>query len=187
MTLSRSTCRSLGLAMLFSVGLLSPAMADAVTFNADIPDFGTVELKVMTARAPAQPVPPGPMEVRAIGHAARLMQDWSRPGMEGAALMAAHYDSHVLFYGSTISHAAVMRDRYDFASRWPLRHYRVDPASLRVSCARDCRITAEYDFDATNPATRARSSGRSSLDLTLRPMGDSFVIAAENGAVLYRH
>ena len=179
------------LAFAFALGLTAtftaPALADIVRFNAEIPNLGTVELTVNTDDvSPDAARMAGQREARAVGFAVRMLQDWSRPGTAGARAMSAYYDDAVSFYGSRYSYGQVLDDRYAFASRWPLRDYRVDPTTVQVRCDTTCRVLAQYDFTASNPATGAFSAGRSTLALTLRPTGGDFVIVSEDGRVLSR-
>lgn len=171
------------LAALLSL-LAAPAFAQSADITAVV---NGVRVVVSVAPVGGAGQPAAAPEARAADFAIGLMQDWSQPGAEGARRMARLYDDRVDFYGSRRGHAEVMADRHAFAARWPRRDYRIDPASIRVHCDTLCELRAEYDFAAADPASGSRSEGRSTLRLSLRPVGGGFVIAAEDGTVIARY
>ncbi|MCB1391067.1 MAG: hypothetical protein KDK12_18285 [Rhodobacteraceae bacterium] len=160
------------------VAPLAPAHAERATVDLSL---GDVQLTLLMQRVDLPP------EHRAAAFVQRLMQDWSRPGRDGARRLAGYYDASVEYYGDRYRHAQVLDDRYAFAERWPQRRYDIDPDSVDVSCFDTCYVFATYTFTAQNPSTGAYSAGRSTLELVLVADGDGFVITAENGHVTARY
>lgn len=146
-----------------------------------------VELVINGMTMTLQVAPTVDRDSQATQFATRMMQDWSAYGTEGARRMAPYYAQSVEFYGALLSHQQVMQDRYTFVDRWPVRDYRIDPDTVQVGCPDLCYVIAEYDYYAEDPMSGAVSSGRSLLELALRPTDRSFVIAIEHGQILWRN
>lgn len=181
MTALYPTLRSTALVALLTATTSVPAASETLKFNTDIPNFGTVELNIVTPdRTGNRTV----MSSRAIAYTVRLMQDWSLSGTNGANAMARLYADNVNFYGTNLRHDQVMKDRYATAEYWPDRNYRINPESIQTRCAEVCYVSATYNFDAYNPITNAHSAGRATIDLTLLPSGHSFLITEESGKVV---
>jgi len=82
----------------------------------------------------------------------------------------------------------VMVDKKTFASRWPIRDYKVEPGSVRVNCtSQGCVVNSLIAWTAASPERGAKASGRSTLTLLLVNSADGLKIAAESGKTIKRN
>lgn len=98
------------------------------------------------------------------------------------------YASRVDYYGEHNKPIAeVIKDKQNYAERWPDRAFRVDDDTVEI---KDTRIpdvydvTYHYDFHVRGNGRESRGNGETTLRIDTR--GDHYVIAAENGKVLKR-
>ncbi len=92
------------------------------------------------------------------------------------------YARRVIYYGKSMSAAAVYRDKLNFIRRWPDRRYGVVPGSVSKTCqAATCKIYAVLSWQKTDPRTRQGSKGANTIVLTLRRENGLLKIARESG------
>jgi len=112
---------------------------------------------------------------------------WSASGREAARALAAFYGDTVRYYGNLLAKAAVLRDKSNFAARWPDRDYRVDADSFRVSCgAGTCAASYQVRFAARDRAANRAASGTAQARVMLAVQGADLAIIAEESTVLTR-
>src|SRR5262245_53589020 len=127
----------------------------------------------------------GPMRVRDF--ILRYHAAWSGSGREAAHALAAFYGDSVRYYGNQLAKAAVLRDKSNFAGRWPDRDYRVDTRSFHLSCgAETCRAAYRVRFAASDRAANRAASGTAQARVVLAIRGDDLAIVAEESTVLTR-
>jgi len=137
------------------------------------------------AEAPAAAKPGDPSRVRDF--ITRYHAIWSGSGSDAARALAGFYGDSVRYYGHRLTRAEVLRDKARFAARWPMRDYRVDGRSLRVSCgAETCRAAYRVHFAARDQAANRSASGTAEARVVLVIRGAELAIIAEESAVLTR-
>ncbi|WP_137113152.1 hypothetical protein [Rhodobacter sp. SY28-1] len=145
------------------------------------------------AEAPAAATPPNLPPLPTMEEASAILlasvnADWSLPNDQALPRLATYYAPFVDFYGNPFTHAEVMTEKEDFASRWPVRSYRVEPGSFKVKCSSEgCVVDAVIAWLAASPARGAKASGRSTWSLWLTDIDGSLKIVRENGATLERN
>ena len=80
------------------------------------------------------------------------------------------YSEEVLYYGKETSRDLVVSQISAFVTRWPIRTYTVQPASLAIHCdqrSAQCRATGLVDFDARSTQRKQWSHGIASFDYLL--------------------
>jgi hypothetical protein len=117
----------------------------------------------------------------------RYHATWSGSGREAARALAAFYGETVRYYGNLLAKADVLRDKSNFAARWPDRDYRMDADSLRVSCgAETCAAAYRVRFSARDQAAKRAASGTAQARVVLAIRGADLAIVAEESTVLTR-
>lgn len=112
------------------------------------------------AASPEQTEPPSPtVEQRAIAFVNDYHDAWSRGNKEALAFMEKAYAGTVEFYGKATSRAAVMDQKLEFASRWPVRAYSVKSGSTKVTCQVTCKVEGVVDWFAKRDVGARVSSG----------------------------
>jgi hypothetical protein len=95
----------------------------------------------------------------------------------------------VNFYGRVLDHAALVREKAQFARRWPIRHYSIRDNTMRVECdeqSRRCLVRAVIDWRAESPARRAKTGGSATFVQAFEVLASRPLIVRETGAVLPR-
>jgi uncharacterized caspase-like protein len=117
----------------------------------------------------------------------RYHTTWSGSGREAARALAVFYGETVRYYGNLLAKADVLRDKSNFAARWPDRDYRMDADSLRVSCgAETCAAAYRVRFWARDRAAKRAASGTAQARVVLAIRGADLAIIAEESTVLTR-
>lgn len=112
------------------------------------------------AASPEKTEPPSPtVEQRAIAFVNDYHNAWSRGNKEALAFMEKAYAGTVEFYGKATSRAAVMDQKLEFASRWPVRAYSVKSGSTKVTCQVTCEVEGVVDWFAKRDVGDRVSSG----------------------------
>lgn len=114
---------------------------------------------------------------------------WSTDTRAALADIPSVYAPLVTFYGRVLDNAALVREKAQFARRWPIRRYSLRPNTLRVQCnekARKCLVRAVIDWRAENPARGARSSGSATFVQAYKVLASRPLVVSESGAVLRR-
>lgn len=129
------------------------------------------------------PDPPAPVFSPAEQQAKQLVTayhaDWSQAGTS-VERMARYYAPQVSFYGMSLSRQFVIEQMRQFATRWPVRQYRVVPQTMSVQCStNDCTVNSVVSWDYSNP-DGVRSIGAARL--TFRIVDG--LIVSENSRVL---
>jgi hypothetical protein len=107
---------------------------------------------------------------------------WSRAGTNVDGL-SAYYADTVSLYGTMVSRDKLMEQKRNFAIRWPIRQYTVDPSSLFVQCDGDtCSAAGMLNWDCSSRERGAHSTGTANFALRIV----NGVIVSENGSVLTR-
>ncbi|MGE0701192.1 MAG: caspase domain-containing protein [Hyphomicrobiaceae bacterium] len=156
-------------------------------------DAGSRPAPQPAASAPAttaRPVPPPvaqapPAAAQGTSVARWVAEVYLPSGTTGSALRLG-YEPEVLYYGKATPRAAVLADKQRYTARWPRRSYRLDPASVVVTPAAGGAqdVAFEYDFEVAD--AKRTSAGRGRTRLTLRPAGQGYSIAREEGEVVSR-
>lgn len=115
------------------------------------------------------------------------LQTWSRAQAASPAYVARIYAPRIHFYGRMLDRKALVNEKQRFVRRWPVREYALRPGTLRVTCEQRsglCRVASVLDWQAENPARRARSQGSSSFEQRVRFSADQPTVVHESGRVL---
>jgi hypothetical protein len=105
--------------------------------------------------------------------------------------LASIYAPVVNYYGKPASRETILRDKYAFIRRWPMRQTWAPPGSAapQISCegaAAECEITGVRDFDAVSPERGARSIGVVHYRYRVRFADGRTQIIAEDSQVVAR-
>jgi hypothetical protein len=101
------------------------------------------------------------------------------------------YAPTVTYYGRPVPRESVLKDKYYFIRRWPMRETWVPPgaAGPKISCddaTAECEISGVRDFDAVSPERGARSTGLVHYTYRVRFVDGSPRIVAEDSKVVTR-
>ena len=98
------------------------------------------------------------------------------------------YANRVDYYGDKNKPVSeVIKDKEDYAQRWPDRAFRVEDDTMEIKDTRTpdvYDVTYHYDFHVRGNGKESRGNGETTLRIDTR--GDHYVILAENGKVLKR-
>jgi len=115
------------------------------------------------------------------------LHTWSTNTKAALADVPHIYAPRVSFYGRILDHASLIREKAQFARRWPIRRYSLRPNTVRVRCeeqARQCLLRAVIDWRAESPARQARSSGSATFVQGFQLTASRPLVIREGGAVL---
>ncbi len=97
--------------------------------------------------------------------------------------------TRVEFHGRSMTARALFEEKRRFVQRWPERHYRPRPETLRAACDPDggiCTVRTVFDFTAINPERGRRSQGAADLELEVIFVCNRQEIVAETSRVIRR-
>ena len=145
------------------------------------------------AAPPNDPAPAVPARQEAATAAETLagayLDYWSAPNAVTLDATPDFYAPRVEFHGRLLSARALFEEKKRFVRRWPERHYKPRPDTLRTACdpgTGTCVVKTVFDFIAANPARRRRSEGTGTLELVVSVAGQQPVIIAETSRILRR-
>jgi hypothetical protein len=128
----------------------------------------------------------GPRATRSANLTKAYLHTWSTNTRAALADVPRIYAARVNFYGRTLDHRALVREKAQFARRWPTRRYSLRPGTMRVRCderARQCLVQAVIDWRTESRVRKAASSGSSTflqaMNVASRPL-----VFRESGAVI---
>ncbi len=103
--------------------------------------------------------------------------------------LSSIYAPIVDYYGKPTTRESIIKEKFDFIRRWPIRQTWLPPgeASPRISCndaTAECEITGVRDFDAVIAERGARSVGVVRYSYTVRFAERSPQIVAEDRTVV---
>ena len=103
--------------------------------------------------------------------------------------LSSVYAPIVDYYGKPTPRQSILKEKFDFIRRWPMRETWLPPgdASPRISCdtgTAECEITGVRDFDAVSPERGTRSIGAVRYSYTVRFADGSPQIVAEDSKVV---
>lgn len=133
-------------------------------------------------------IPPAPAPSPSIADAAKEFlrgynAAWSQPNSSALAYMGQVYSGSLDFYGRQTPASVVMKEKRDFAVRWPRRYYRIEEDTLAASCVGQiCTATGVVDWFAKSDARGKHASGKANFEV--RVDVSRGVILAETGGVL---
>lgn len=105
-------------------------------------------------------------EASLIGDFHRYLYEWSQENLRAIQSMEQAYGPAIDFYGNVISRESLLREKRDFAVRWPDRRYMARPDSLKVSCSsRICTVAAMIDWEAHSSARGKTARGEAWYEL----------------------
>ncbi len=111
---------------------------------------------------------------------------WSSNRGINPAAVSRYYANQVIYYGKPMSQGAVLRDKQQYASTWPERHYRIVPGTVSVNCdpyKTACRVSGVMEYDRRSYSGQ-RAVGAARLSLTLSRDSGSRVV--QESAVFLR-
>ena len=120
----------------------------------------------------------------ALSRVSDLFAAWSAPDNSGVESLRQYYGNPVIFYGAVTDVDTIMKQKVQFALRWPTRAYTVRQSSVTVNCSDEhsCMVQGVLDWTASNPATGAHSAGVAQFTYGFRDN----LIDEESGKVLSR-
>jgi hypothetical protein len=145
---------------------------------------------VKEARLEPPSPPKGPAWVTATKEdeskalAESYLRAWSSRNEEAFAGLEGFFAPKVAYFGRSMELGALMRTKRRFAERWPVRNYRHRPGSMSVHCDEQsgrCTVRSIVDWEAANPARKAKSKGAWRFELGLDMSGARPMVRLENG------
>ncbi len=134
---------------------------------------------------------PAANEVRdeIVAKIAAFAQTYLRQGASGGTSdVARNYSDTVSYYGQPRTRSFVITDKAKYYSRWPVRDYKLDPATLKIahdaSHANLYTVDFEYTFRVEKGADRR--AGRGASRLVVDANGPAIQIRSEDGKVLQK-
>jgi hypothetical protein len=99
------------------------------------------------------------------------------------------YAPIVNYYGRPAARETILKDKYAFIRRWPMRQTWVPPGAIgsKISCndaTAECEISGVRDFDAVSPERGTHSVGLVHYTYTVRFADGSAQIVAEDSKVV---
>ena len=147
----------------------------------------TTTAPLLVALAAAAPALAGPAERDA--HMDEYLTIWSSNDAITPATVDRLYAGRVVYYGRSMSSAAVFRDKLAFVRTWPRRSYEAVPGTVSNDCgsgAARCRVTALMRWSRADAAGRRRQSGTNSVRLDLARLDGTLKIVRESGTAVAR-
>lgn len=96
----------------------------------------------------------------------QYLYEWSQENSRALQSMEQAYGPSIEFYGNVISREALLREKRDFAMRWPERIYSARPDSFQVSCSgRVCTVATMIDWSAHSPSRGKTARGEAWYEL----------------------
>jgi len=129
----------------------------------------------------------GRLATRSANLTRSYLHTWSTNTRAALANVPRIYAARVNFYGRMLNHRALIREKAQFARRWPSRQYSLRPGTMRVRCderASRCLVQAVIDWRAESPIRRASSSGSSTFIQAMNVAAARPLVFRESGAVL---
>jgi hypothetical protein len=89
----------------------------------------------------------------------------NRPSDLSLSYLDGKYRDQVNYYGKILSKASVLSDKRAFFSKWPVRNYSIQPASVSVTCETTSKCQAEgvLDWEASGHILSSKGSATFSL------------------------
>ena len=112
----------------------------------------------------------------------RYLATWSKPNSVALSFMEHAYADQVNFYGKVVAKSAVLKDKINFARRWPKRAYDIQHETEVVSCSQKCVISGNVNWYAHSDQRGKTSAGVAEYTIVWSPATNQ--IYAENGKVL---
>jgi hypothetical protein len=127
------------------------------------------------------------VETRALNAAIAIQTNWSLPNAQAIAYLDALYPQELTYFGQKVLKAEVIKEKIEFAARWPVRLYSIEPGTLTAICndRQTCQVQGILDWFASSPERQATSRGTASFQLTLS-MGLQVRVLSETSSVLTR-
>lgn len=101
-----------------------------------------------------------------IGSYNRYLSDWSRENLTALNAMEQAYGEQIEFYGNSVSKATILREKREFAERWPERIYTARTDSFEVICGEAvCFVSAMIDWFASSPIRGRTARGEAWFEL----------------------
>jgi Trypsin-like peptidase domain len=123
---------------------------------------------------------------RAAKAAAEYFRTWSLDNQEALAFLDDIYPSQAYYYGKVSSKAAIMNEKQEFAERWPVRSYSIEPGTVNTSCEADfCTVSGVVDWRTYSATRGATSIGSARFHLRFTSSGP-LMLLSESGEVLAR-
>ena len=150
-------------------------------------------VRLPAPEAPARPTGPevSPLTTEAANFINAYWANVGGTGDQVLPYLASIYAPIVNYYGKPATRESILKDKYSFIRRWPMRQTWVPPgaASPRISCddaTAECEITGVRDFDAVSPERAARSIGLVHYTYRVRFADGSAQIVAEESKIVSR-
>lgn len=127
------------------------------------------------------------LAVRSAEFSASYLRTWSTDTRASLLDVPHIYAARVNFYGRSLNHAALIREKAQFARRWPNRQYSLRPGTLNVQCDErgpQCVVRAVIDWRAESPARKATARGTSTFLQALDLAAERPLVVRETGAVV---
>jgi hypothetical protein len=124
---------------------------------------------------------------RSAEFSAAYLRTWSTDTRASLLDVPHIYAARVNFYGRLLNHAALIREKAQFARRWPQRQYSLRPGTLDVQCDERgprCVVRAVIDWRAESPARMASTRGTSTFLQALDLAAERPLVIRETGAVV---
>jgi hypothetical protein len=126
---------------------------------------------------------------RAIAFAQDYLAHWSEANDQALGYFNSIYAPSVVFYGTSINRAELMKQKLTYAERWPLRIYTLKPGTAAASCRDDaaaCTVSGVAEWDCRSPVRRAHSIGSADFSLTVSFASGAPQVTEESGSVISR-
>lgn len=96
----------------------------------------------------------------------QYLYEWSQDNSRALQFMEQAYGTSIKFYGNLISRESLLREKRDFAVRWPERNYSARANSFQVSCSgRVCTVSTMIDWSAHSPSRGKTARGEAWYEL----------------------
>lgn len=115
------------------------------------------------------------------------VRTWSTDRGVNAQNVASNYAPRAIYYGKPMSRAQVLRDKLQYVSVWPERHYRIVPGTVSAGCDHEgtaCRVSGLMQWHRRSRTGKV-SMGSARLILVLNARGRKIV--RESAIILYGH
>ncbi|EJK87331.1 hypothetical protein [Rhizobium sp. AP16] len=133
----------------------------------------------MEETAVSDEAPSASSNVAALQFFQEMQRTWSTN--EGMSFLTNNYADSVVYYGSLRLKADVLKEKQQFATRWPVRIYAIRPGTAQASCFDTCAVFAVIDWYTYSPSRKKSSAGAVNAVMTWDPT--THKILAENGKV----
>lgn len=111
-----------------------------------------------------------------------FFRTWSLPNDRALSRTRSLLAPYMFYFGKWLSRTEVMKEKIEFAERWPVRRYSVQRDSISIDCnsPTNCIAAGIVDWSAHSPTRKATSTGSASFEITFSRLEPPLIVSEES-------